>query len=94
MLMLMRLRNGTKTLPPKGCADFNIHWLDNTDQSLVIVDGGNRGTMKKTTKGGNKFTANRNCRQLRWKSIIDTRNINSVRSKVAVARSAKKPVKK
>ena len=36
-----------------GCADFNIHWLDDTDQSLVIVDGGNRGTMKKTTKGQN-----------------------------------------
>ena len=33
-----------------GCADFNIHWLDNTDQSLVIVDGGNRGTMKKPQK--------------------------------------------
>ena len=46
----MRLRDGTKTLPPKGCADFNIHWLDNTDQSLVIVDGGNRGTMKKPQK--------------------------------------------
>ena len=46
----MRLRNGTKTLPPKGCVDFNIHWLDNTDQSLVIVDGGNRGTMKKPQK--------------------------------------------
>ena len=29
---------------------FNIHWLDNTDQSLVIVDGGNRGTMKKPQK--------------------------------------------
>ena len=29
---------------------FNIHWLDNTDQSLVIVDGGNRGTMKKSQK--------------------------------------------
>ena len=29
---------------------FNIHWLDNTDQSLVIVDGGNRGTMKKNRK--------------------------------------------
>ena len=30
----------------------------------------------------------------RWKSIIDTQTINCLCSKVAVARSAKKPVKK